>query len=201
NPTTANRMSKELDLLDSPYASILRLDASKLEFSPGGYYSVERQRRERQALDQKFAKKQEAQRKALQAFVERFRAKATKARQAQSRLKLLAKLEPAAAVVAAEVRPIMIPPPAKPLSPPIVALDNVAVGYEPGRPVLRRLTLRIDDDDRIALLGANGNGKSTLVKLLSERLAPMSGRVTRADRLDIASFPQHQPHQPNPCCT
>src|SRR5205807_7579056 len=152
----------------------------------------------RQALDQKLAKKQEAQRKHLQAFVDRFRAKATKARQAQSRLKLLAKLEPIAAVVADEVRPIEIPPPAKPLSPPIVALEDVAVGYEPGNPVLRQLNLRIDDDDRIALLGANGNGKSTLVKLLSARLAPMSGRVTRADRLDIAYFAQHQLDELNP---
>src|SRR5581483_3695976 len=104
----------------------------------------------------------------------------------QSRLKLLAKLEPIAAVVADELRPIEIPPPAKPLSPPIIALDDVAVGYEPGQPVLRRLTLRIDDDDRIALLGPNGNGKSTLVKLLSGRLAPMAGRITRADKLEVA---------------
>ncbi len=126
------------------------------------------------------------------AFVDRFRAKATKARQAQSRLKLLAKLEPIAAVIADEVRPIEIPPPAKPLSPPIIALENVAVGYEPQRPVLRRLSLRIDDDDRIALLGANGNGKSTLVKLLAGRLAPMSGQVTRAQRLDVGYFAQHQ---------
>ena len=95
-------------------------------------------------------------------------------------------------MVADEVRPIVIPPPAKPLSPPIIALDDVAVGYEPGQPVLRRLTLRIDDDDRIALLGANGNGKSTLVKLLSERLAPMAGRVTRAEKLEVAYFAQHQ---------
>src|SRR5205807_2055107 len=117
---------------------------------------------------------------------------------AQSRIKLLAKLEPVAAVITEEVRAIEIAPPAKPLAPPIIALDDVAVGYEPGRPVLRRLTLRIDDDDRIALLGANGNGKSTLVKLLSERLAPMSGRVTRADRLDIAYFAQHQLDELNP---
>ncbi len=143
-------------------------------------------------LDVKLASKQEAERKRLQAFVDRFRAKATKARQAQSRVKLLAKLEPVAAVIADEVRPIEIPPPAKPLSPPIIALDDVAVGYEPGRPVLRRLTLRIDDDDRIALLGANGNGKSTLVKLIAGRLAPMSGQVTRPQRLEVGYFAQHQ---------
>jgi ATP-binding cassette subfamily F protein 3 len=197
-PHTVVVISHDRDLLDNSVDWILHLDASKLALYRGGYSAFERQRRERQALDQKFAKKQEAQRKQLQAFVDRFRAKATKARQAQSRLKLLAKLEPAAAVVASEVRPIVIPPPAKPLSPPIVALDNVAVGYELGEPVLRRLTLRIDDDDRIALLGANGNGKSTLVKLLSGRLAPMSGAVTRADKLEIAYFAQHQLDELNP---
>ena len=124
--------------------------------------------------------------------MDRFRAKATKARQAQSRVKLLAKLEPVAAIVADEVPLIEIPPPAKALSPPIIALDNVAVGYEPGQPVLRRLTLRIDDDDRIALLGANGNGKSTLVKLLAGQLEPMSGQMTRPQRLEIGYFAQHQ---------
>ena len=91
-----------------------------------------------------------------------------------------------------DVRPIVIPAPAKLLSPPILALDEVSVGYEPGKPVLRDLSLRIDDDDRIALLGANGNGKSTLVKLLADRLAPMNGRITRADKLRIAYFAQHQ---------
>src|SRR5262249_34465708 len=142
-----------------------------------------------------------AQRKHMQAFVDRFRAKATKARQAQSRLKLLAKIEPITAVIADEVRPIRILPPAKPLSPPIVALEGVAVGYEPGKPVLRRLDLRIDDDDRIALLGANGNGKSTLVKLLSGRLPPMSGRITRADKLEVAYFAQHQLDELNPAAS
>jgi ATP-binding cassette subfamily F protein 3 len=110
----------------------------------------------------------------------------------------LAKLEPIAAVVAAQVRPIEIAAPAKPASPPIVALDDVAVGYEPGRPVLRRLTLRIDDDDRIALLGANGNGKSTLAKLLAGRLNAMSGQITRAQRLEVGYFAQHQLDELNP---
>jgi ATP-binding cassette subfamily F protein 3 len=91
-----------------------------------------------------------------------------------------------------DVRPIVLPAPDKALSPPILALDGVSVGYEPGKPVLRNLSLRIDDDDRIALLGANGNGKSTLVKLLADRLAPMGGRITRADKLRIAYFAQHQ---------
>jgi ATP-binding cassette subfamily F protein 3 len=191
-PRTVIVISHDRDLLDNAVDWILHLEAGKLALYRGGYSAFERQRRERQALDLKLAKKQEAQRRRLTAFVDRFRAKATKARQAQSRLKLLAKLEPIAAVIADEVRPIEIPPPAKPLSPPILALENVAVGYEPQRPVLRRLSLRIDDDDRIALIGANGNGKSTLVKLLAERLAPMSGQVTRAQKLGVGYFAQHQ---------
>jgi ATP-binding cassette subfamily F protein 3 len=191
-PHTVIVISHDRDLLDNAVDSILHLEKGKLTFYRGGYSSFERQRRERQMLDAKFAKKQEAQRKHLQAFVDRFRAKATKARQAQSRLKLLAKLEPASAPISDEVRPIVIPEPAKLLSPPILALDQVSVGYEPGRPVLRGLSLRIDNDDRIALLGANGNGKSTLVKLLADRLAPMGGTVTRADKLKIAYFAQHQ---------
>jgi ATP-binding cassette subfamily F protein 3 len=185
-------ISHDRDLLDQAVNWIMHLDGGKLALYRGGYTAFERQRRERQALDRKLAKQQESQRKRLTAFVERFRAKATKARQAQSRLKLLAKLEPTAAAIAEEVSPIEFPPPAKPLSPPIIALEGVAVGYEPGKPVLRRLDLRIDDDDRIALLGANGNGKSTLVKLLSGRLAPMAGRITRPDKLEIAYFAQHQ---------
>jgi ATP-binding cassette subfamily F protein 3 len=190
-PRSVMVISHDRDLLDHAVDWILHLDAGKLTLYRGGYSQFERQRRERQALDAKLGKKQEAERKRLTAFVERFRAKATKARQAQSRMKLLAKLEPVAAVVADEVRPIEIPPPAKPLSPPIIALDDVTVGYD-GRPVLRRLTLRIDDDDRIALLGANGNGKSTLVKLLAGRLEPMSGQVTRAQKLEVGYFAQHQ---------
>jgi ATP-binding cassette, subfamily F, member 3 len=191
-PRTVIIISHDRDLLDHAVNWILHLDAGKLTLYRGGYSAFERQRWERQALDRKLAKQQESERKRLTAFVERFRAKATKARQAQSRMKLLAKLEPTAAAVAEEVPPIEFPPPAKPLSPPIVALDNVSVGYEPGKPVLRRLNLRIDDDDRIALLGANGNGKSTLVKLLSGRLPPMGGRITRPDKLEIAYFAQHQ---------
>ena len=156
------------------------IDAGKLALYRGGYTAFARQRAERQALNAAIAKKQEAERKHLQAFVDRFKAKACKARQAQSRVKKLAKLGPLAPLAEDEVRPIAIPPPAKPLSPPIIALDRVSVGYEPGKPVLRRLTLRIDTDDRIALLGPNGNGKSTFAKLLAGRLAPFDGTITRA---------------------
>ena len=101
-------------------------------------------------------------------------------------------MEPITSLVTEEVRPIHFPAPAKPLSPPIIATEDVAVGYEPGHPVLSDLTLRIDNDDRIALLGANGNGKSTLVKLLAGRLAPMQGTVTRAATLKVGYFAQHQ---------
>jgi ATP-binding cassette subfamily F protein 3 len=185
-------ISHDRDLLDNAVDWILHLEAGKLALYRGGYSAFARRRAERQALDAKLARRQEAEHKRLTAFVERFRAKASKARQAQSRLKRLARLEPVAAVVAEEVRPMLIPAPARALSPPIIALDGVAVGYEPGRPVLRRLTLRIDDDDRIALLGANGNGKSTLAKLLAGRLAPTGGRLTRAQRLEVGYFAQHQ---------
>jgi ATP-binding cassette subfamily F protein 3 len=194
-------ISHDRDLLDTVVDSILHLDQCKLTFYRGGYSQFERQRRERLALDLKFAKKQESERKHLMAFVERFRSKATKARQAQSRLKRLAKLEPPAARVNDEVREITIPSPEKELSPPIMALDGVSVGYTPGRPVLRRLTLRIDTDDRIALIGANGNGKSTLTKLLTGRLPAMSGTITRAERLKVAYFAQHQLDELNPAAS
>src|SRR3954465_15531039 len=182
-PRTVIVISHDRDLLDDAVDWIMHLDGGKLTLYRGGYTSFARQRAERQALNAAAAKKQEAERKHLQAFIDRFKAKATKARQAQSRVKKLAKLTPIAPIAEDEVRPIVIPAPAKPLSPPIIALDRASVGYEPGRPVLRRLTLRIDADDRIALLGPNGNGKSTLAKLLAGRLAPFDGMITRPDRL------------------
>jgi ATP-binding cassette subfamily F protein 3 len=200
-PRTVIVVSHDRDLIDNAVDSILHLDARRLTFYRGGYTAFERQRRERQALDQKLARKQEAERKHILAFVERFRAKASKARQAQSRLKLLAKLEPPAARVADEVREIVIPDPERLPSPPIIAFDGVAAAYEPGKPVLRRVTLRIDNDDRIALLGANGNGKSTLTKLISGRLAPSEGRITRADRLEVAYFAQHQLDELDPAAS
>src|SRR5690348_2354848 len=169
-PATLIVISHDRDLLDNAVGHILALEQKTLTLWRGGYSAYEKQRRERQLLDQKLVKKQEAQRKHLQAFVDRFRAKATKARQAQSRLKMLAKMEPIAALVTDDVRPIAFSAPEKLLSPPIIATEKIAVGYD-GRAVLSNLSLRIDNDDRIALLGANGNGKSTLVKLVADRLA------------------------------
>jgi ATP-binding cassette, subfamily F, member 3 len=199
-PHTLIVISHDRDLLDSAVGHILSLEGRKLGLYRGGYSAFERQRRERQLLDAKLAKKQEAQRKHLQAFVDRFRAKATKARQAQSRLKMLARLEPVASLVTEEVRPIHFPAPHKALSPPIIATDDVAVGYD-GRSVLSDLSLRIDNDDRIALIGANGNGKSTLVKLLAGRLAPMRGNVTRAANLQVGYFAQHQLDELDPAAS
>jgi ATP-binding cassette subfamily F protein 3 len=191
-PRTVIVVSHDRDLLDTSVDQILHLDQHKLTLYRGGYSSFEAQRAARATLDAKHQKRQEAERKRLQAFVDRFKAKASKARQAQSRVRKLEKMQPVAALIAQDVAEIAFPPPTKTLSPPIVALDNVEVGYTPGRAVLSRITLRIDNDDRIALLGSNGNGKSTLVKLIAARLAPWSGVVTRADKLDVAYFAQHQ---------
>ena len=191
-PHTLIIISHDRDLLDTSVNYILSLEATKLKLYRGDYTNFERVRQERIVLDQKLVKKQDAQRKHLQAFVDRFRAKASKASQAQSRIKMLEKLKPIAALMTDEVRPIVIPEPDKLLSPPIIALDEVSVGYEPGHPVLHDLSARIDNDDRIALLGSNGNGKSTLVKLIASRLAPFSGTITRAEKLKVAYFAQHQ---------
>jgi ATP-binding cassette subfamily F protein 3 len=191
-PRTMIVISHDRDLLDTSVNFILSLEHKKLTLYKGGYSDFEKLRNERLMLDQKMVKKQEAQRKHLQAFIDRFKAKATKARQAQSRVKMLEKMGPVAAMVTDDVTPIRIPAPERLLSPPIIAIDDADVGYEPGSPVLKDLTLRIDNDDRIALLGSNGNGKSTLVKLIAGRLEPTEGKVTRAARLKIAYFAQHQ---------
>jgi ATP-binding cassette subfamily F protein 3 len=191
-PRTVIVISHDRDLLESSVEQILHLEAGKLTLYRGGYSLFEEQRAMRAMLDAKNAKRQESERKRLQAFVDRFKAKASKARQAQSRVKMLERMKPVAALVTQDVREITFPAPEKMLSPPIIAADNVAVGYEPGKAVLSRVTLRIDNDDRIALLGANGNGKSTLVKLLAGRLPPFSGSIIRADKLAVAYFAQHQ---------
>ena len=191
-PRTVIVISHDRDLLDTSVDQILHLDRGKLTLYRGTYSSYEEQRATREMLDAKQAKRQDAERKRLQAFVDRFKAKASKARQAQSRVKMLEKMKPIAALVTQDVREISFPAPEKMLSPPIIALDNVSVGYDPKNPVLNRVTLRIDTDDRIALLGSNGNGKSTLVKLLANRLPAFSGNITRADKISIAYFAQHQ---------
>ncbi len=191
-PRTVIVISHDRDLLDTSIDQILHLDRGKLALYKGSYSSFEEQRATREMLDAKHAKRQADERKRLQAFVDRFKAKASKARQAQSRVKMLERMKPVTALVTQDVHEISFPVPEKMLSPPIIAVDDVSVGYDPKQPVLNRVTLRIDTDDRIALLGSNGNGKSTLVKLLANRLPPFSGRVTRAEKLSVGYFAQHQ---------
>jgi len=185
-------ISHDRDLLNNAVRSIVHLSEQKLTLYSGGYDDFERQRAERQALQAKLKDKQEAQRKHMQAFVDRFRAQATKARQAQSRLKALAKLQPVTTIADETVLPFRFPDPEKRAAPPILQMEGVAVGYEPGKPILKGLSLRIDDDDRIALLGANGNGKSTFAKLISDQLAPEAGTLKRSNKLKIGYFAQHQ---------
>jgi ATP-binding cassette subfamily F protein 3 len=191
-PRTVIIISHDRDLLDTSVDQILHLDRGKLSLYKGTYSSFEDQRATREMLDAKHARRQADERKRLQAFVDRFKAKASKARQAQSRVKMLERMKPVTALVTQDVREISFPVPDKLLSPPIIAVDEAVVGYDPESPVLKRVTLRIDEDDRIALLGANGNGKSTLVKLLAGKLQPFDGKVVRADKLSIGYFAQHQ---------
>src|SRR6476646_1620244 len=191
-PRTVIVISHDRDLLDSSVDQILHLERGKLTLYKGTYSSFEEQRAMRELLDAKQVKRQEAERARLQAFVDRFKAKASKARQAQSRVKMLERMKPVTALVKKEVHEITCPIMERMLSPPIIAVDGVSVGYEPGKSVLSRVTLRVDHDDRIALLGANGNDESTLVKLIAHRLPPFSGRITRAEKLSVAYFAQHQ---------
>jgi ATP-binding cassette, subfamily F, member 3 len=190
-PRTLMIVSHDREFLNTVAGAILQVDEAKLKLFRGNYDNFERTRREQLVLQEKMRRNQEVQRKHMQAFVDRFRAKASKARQAQSRLKALAKMAPIAAVVEERAPSISFPAP-RPLPPPIVNLDGVSVGYRPGTPVLSRLDLRIDMDDRIALLGRNGNGKSTFAKLLAGDLTPMGGRLHTAAKLKVAHFAQHQ---------
>ncbi len=190
-PATVIVISHDRDLLDDVVDHILHLERAKLTLWSGNYTSFEKQRREQQALAGKAMKKQEEKRAHLQAFVDRFRASATKATQAQSRLKMLARMEPVSAIVDESVLAFKWPPIARKLSPPIVAMERVSVGYGE-RVVLAKLDLTLSNDDRIGLLGSNGNGKSTFAKLIGGRLDPMAGKITRAPKLDVGFFAQHQ---------
>ncbi|MDY0881340.1 ABC-F family ATP-binding cassette domain-containing protein [Dongia soli] len=190
-PHTILIVSHDRDLLNKAVDRIVHLHDQKLTLYGGNYDTFERTRAEKLALQSATAAKQEAQRKHMQAFVDRFRYKASKARQAQSRLKALAKLPPITATVEERGIEFDFPVPAE-LPPPLITLDKVDVGYEPDKPILKRLDLRLDPDDRIALLGSNGNGKSTFVKLLAGRLAAMSGEMRRSSKLRVGYFAQHQ---------
>ncbi|QBX34850.1 ABC-F family ATP-binding cassette domain-containing protein [Paracoccus liaowanqingii] len=189
-PHTVIIISHDRGLLNRAVGHILHVEDKKLTLYTGGYDSFTRIRAEKRALQAAEAKKQTERRAHLQSFVDRFGAKASKARQAQARVKALAKMEPITAPEEAKFFRFSFPQPEE-LSPPIVAMEAVSVGYG-DRAVLSRLGLRIDQDDRIALLGRNGQGKSTLSKLLANRLAPMTGKVTSSNKLRVGYFAQHQ---------
>ncbi len=190
-PGTLLLVSHDRGLLNRAVNRIIHLENLKLTAYTGNYDRFERLRREHLEHQAALHAKQQAQRRHIQAFVDRFRYKASKARQAQSRLKALARMEPIAAVMEDRTVTFDFPPPAH-LSPPILTLENAAVGYAADKPILSRLNLRLDMDDRVALLGANGNGKSTLARLLAQRLKPMAGRMTRSGKLKIGYFAQDQ---------
>jgi len=190
-PGTLLLVSHDRELLNSVPHKICHLDQGRLTLYQGGYDRFERTRRERLAHQRALAEQQEAERQRIQAFVDRFRAQASKARQAQSRLKMLARMEPMAPVI--EDKPVRFDfPQPEALPPPLVALEDAAVGYDPAAPVLTKLNQRLDPDDRIALLGANGNGKTTLARLLAGRLAPLRGRVNTPSKLRVGYFAQDQ---------
>jgi ATP-binding cassette, subfamily F, member 3 len=190
-PGTLLVISHDRRFLNEVVEGIVHLAELKLTRYVGNYDRFERTRRERMMHEAKQREKQEDERARIKSFVDRFRAKASKAKQAQSRLKMLERMEPIAAAM--EDRSITFSfPEAIELPPPLIAIQGVDVGYTPGEPVLRNLDLRIDPDDRIALIGSNGNGKSTLVKLLSNRLKHQSGQIVKAPKLEIGYFAQHQ---------
>ena len=184
-------VSHERDLLNNVVDHILHLERGKMALYSGNYDSFERQRRERQAQIEAMRSQQEAKAKKLQAYVDRWRYKAHTARQAQSRLKALAAMQPIAAAAEDPSLVFDFPSP-KELRPPLIVLDDIAVGYVPGVPVLSQLNLRMDPDDRIALVGRNGNGKTTLARLLAGQLKPMGGSLVASGKLRVGYFAQHQ---------
>ena len=184
-------ISHDRDILNKTVDHILHLEHQKLNAYTGTYDQFERRRAERMMNQQAMHEKQAAQKAKMMEFVDRFRAKASKARQAQSRLKAIEKMDIVDAVMADRVSAFIFPQPEE-LRSPLITLEDVDAGYEPGKPILKKLSLRIDMDDRIALLGANGNGKSTLVKLLSGRLAPMAGEIHKSGKLKVGYFAQFQ---------
>jgi ATP-binding cassette, subfamily F, member 3 len=189
-PGAALIVSHDRGLLDKSVEAIAHLDRGKITLSTGGFAEFLRLRAERTAQQRRMAEKVSAERDRIQAFVDRFRAKATKARQAQSRLKALERLPPIETVVEDAPTRFEFPQPSR-LAPPILTLDRVSAGYG-GRTVLRNISLSLDMDDRVALLGANGNGKSTLAKILGGTLPPMGGEMRRAPGLKVGYFAQDQ---------
>ena len=190
-PKTALIVSHDRELLNNSVDAILHLSEGKLDLYTGGYDDFEHRRAEKTRLQAATRAKQDAERAHLQKFIDRFRAKASKATQAQSRIKRLAKLEPIAETVEERVAPFTLPSPARPLAPPLIQLENAAVGYDKTT-VLRNLNLRLDVDDRIGLLGVNGAGKSTFAKMIAGALPLQAGQMNRENRIKVGWFHQHQ---------
>ncbi len=184
-------VSHERDLLNNVVDHVLHLDHGQTTLYQGGYDAFERQRSERMAQAEATREKQMAQRAKLQSFVDRWGAKAHTARQAQSRMKALARMEPVAAALEDPSLSFDFPSPNE-MRPPLMVLEGAAVGYVEGEPILRGLDMRIDPDDRIALLGRNGNGKTTLARLLAGQLEPMAGEIMAGGKLRVGYFTQYQ---------
>ncbi len=190
-PHSALIISHDRELLNNSVDFILHIQGGKLELYTGGYDDFERRLAEKSRLQAATRVKQEAERAHLQSFIDRFKAKASKAAQAQSRVKRLAKLAPIAEMLSDRVAPFSLPSPARPLAPPLLKLDDASVGYG-GEAILRGLNLRMDVDDRIGLLGVNGAGKSTFAKMVAGALPIMSGQMHRERRIQVGWFHQHQ---------
>ncbi|NQV46331.1 MAG: ABC-F family ATP-binding cassette domain-containing protein [Rhodospirillaceae bacterium] len=199
-PGTLLVISHDRTLLNVAVDEIVHLQAQKMTRYAGGYDRFENTRRERLANESKMRTKQLAEQSRIQSFIDRFKAKATKAKQAQSRVKMLEKMKPIASVMEERTVEFDFPTPDA-LPPPLITLDAAVAGYEEGNPILQGLNQRIDMDDRIALIGANGNGKSTLVKLLSDRLQPMAGKIIKSSKLRVGYFAQHQTEELNVAST
>ncbi len=196
-------ISHDRDFLNTAVTHIAHLRGRKLYGYTGNYDTFERQLAERNRMDMALNAKQEDERRHLEAFVNRFKATASKAKQAQSRVKKLAKMKPVATIISDPIAPISLPGPERALSPPIVRFDHVALGYK-DLVVLRNVNQRIDPDDRIGILGKNGQGKSTFAKAIMGELAPLlldpakPGFIKKNKKLRIGYFAQHQIDALNP---
>lgn len=197
-PGTCFIISHDRDFLNSAVTHIAHLRDGKLFSYSGGYDNFERQLAEQIRLNMALRSKQDNERRHLESFVNRFRAKAKKARQAQSRIKRLEKMVPVSTIVSDPIAPIQLEGPDRMLSPPIVRFDNAQLGYEEGVAILKKLDLRIDPDDRIGLLGKNGEGKSTFAKGILGILEAQDGFIKRHKKLEIGYFAQHQIDALNP---
>ena len=184
-------VSHDKGLLNRSVNSILHLEGQKLSFYRGAYNSFEKLRNQQLPGLASQAKKQALNRKKIEAFVERFRSKASKAKQAQSRLKALERIVEQK-IPSPEPETIFSFVNSDELPSPLIVFENVSLGYDRSSPVLTQLNLRIDNADRIGLLGRNGNGKSTLAKGIAGKLVQFSGEVNFSSKLRIGYFAQHQ---------